>query len=703
MSSGAYSPPDERPLRLQMLYEWTMDNPRGTTAGQPIRPLTVAQALAACETIGRDLNVIVETLPVDSRAAGMPIAVKDVIDIAGSLTTMGSHVRPEKPATTSAAVIDLCERLGMVPVAKTTCQEHSYGIMGEESTHGRGVNPIWPGYTTGGSSYGSALAVAAGIVPAALGTDTAGSVRVPAACAGIVGFKPTLGRLPTAGVAPLSDSFDTIGLFTRTPAELAALWPRFAAVCPGPVPGQATVPAAEVGDQRLQGLASDEGRRVLRIGVFVADDLGAGAHPGDGIAHDRTWFEARVRPWLEQRCAAAAAEGWQIEIVDLTGVFDLPAMAQSYSTVRARESWLIHRPAWEAGRRDYQPQVRANIEHDQTVSAADYERAKADCAELRAAAAEVFARVDVILTPTMGCQPVPWEAADQGVRWAFRAYTQLFNVLGWPAVSVPIDALPRLLPGADGQVRAQFPASVQIAAAPWQDSALVDIVARIVAAGADEARGDGASGDHASAAGTRGDEANGDGANGGEGAAGAGAGQGPVEQVVLVSDDGAALGAADKATVHTADTPLHQAFSCFVFDTAGRVLLTRRALSKKTWPGVWTNALCGHPGPGEPLAAAVHRRAAEELGCRLGDLTTVLPAYRYRATDASGVVENEICPVFTAVLTGDLDPAADEVAEYDWVEPEQLDAAVAGVPFMFSPWMQEEWQLLRAATGAQQG
>ncbi|MBD8020743.1 isopentenyl-diphosphate Delta-isomerase [Brevibacterium sp. Re57] len=269
-------------------------------------------------------------------------------------------------------------------------------------------------------------------------------------------------------------------------------------------------------------------------------------------------------------------------------------------------------------------------------------------------------------------------------------------------MSVPIDALPRLLPGADGQVTAQFPASVQIAAAPWRDSALVDIVARIVAAGADEARGDGANGDHPSAAGTRGDEANGDGANGGEGAAGAEAGQGPVEQVVLVSDDGAALGAADKATVHTADTPLHQAFSCFVFDTAGRVLLTRRALSKKTWPGVWTNALCGHPGPGEPLAAAVHRRAAEELGCRLGDLTTVLPAYRYRATDASGMVENEICPVFTAVLTGDLDPAADEVAEYDWVEPEDLDAAVAGVPFMFSPWMQEEWQLLRAATGPQQ-
>ncbi|GEM_PF-99421 len=670
-----------------MLYEWTMDNPRGTTAGQPIRALTVAQALAACETIGRDLNAIVETLPVDPRAAGMPIAVKDVIDIAGSLTTMGSYVRPEEPATASAAVIELCERLGMVPVAKTTCQEHSYGIMGEESTHGRGVNPIWPGYTTGGSSYGSALAVAAGIVPAALGTDTAGSVRVPAACAGIVGFKPTLGRLPTAGVAPLSDSFDTVGLFTRTPAELAALWPRFAAACPGPVPGQATVPAPEVGDQRLADLASGEGRRVLRIGVFAADDLGAGAHPGGGLAHDRAWFEARVRPWLQQRCAAAAATGWQIEIVDLTGAFDLPATAQSYSTMRARESWLIHRPAWEAGHRDYQPQVRANIEHDQTVSAADYERAVAGCAELRAAAAEVFARVDVILTPTMGCQPVPWEAADQGVRWAFRAYSQLFNVLGWPAVSMPIDALPRLLPGADGQVTAQFPASVQIAASPWQDSALVDIVAQIITAGADEARGDGASGG---------------GLDGGQGAADAGTGQNPVEQVVLVSDDGAALGTADKATVHTAETPLHQAFSCFVFDTAGRVLLTRRALSKKTWPGVWTNALCGHPGPGEPLAAAVHRRAAEELGCRLRDLTTVLPAYRYRATDASGVVENEICPVFTAVLTGDLDPAADEVAEHDWVEPEHLDAAVAGMPFMFSPWMQEEWQLLRAATGAQQ-
>lgn len=674
-----------------MGYEWTMENTPAARPGQPVRATTVPEALAASQQLGTAFNAIVETLPVDPEAAGMPIAVKDVIDIAGSLTTMGSHVRPAEPATASAAVIELCAQLGLVPVAKTTCQEHSYGIMGEESVHGRGINPIWPGFTTGGSSYGSAIAVATGVVPAAIGTDTAGSVRVPAACAAVTGFKPTLGRIPTAGVAPLSDSFDTVGFFTRTLAEMAPLWQRFAQACPGPVPGQATVPAipqartlpargaaagaaaaahpaagAEAAAQpEAGGDAAAEGDRCVRIGVFAVDELtGHGGGTG-GRACDRGWFAQRVQPWLDARIAAAERAGWQVELVDLADAFDLSEIAAVYSTVRARESWLIHRPAWEAGHRDFQPQVRANLEHDQSVTEEAYRQALAECARIRETAAEVFARVDVILTPTMGCEPVRWKDTDQNVRWAFRAYTQLFNILGWPAISVPVDALPRLLTGPDGRQRAEFPASVQLAAAPWQDTELVDFAAWFAGEAMPEA-----------------DPADEDPA---------------VEQVVLLSDDGQAIGVADKAEVHTAATPLHQAFSCFISDADGRVLLTRRALGKKTWPGVWTNALCGHPAPGEPIAAAVHRRAAEELGCRLEDLDTVLPAFRYQATDASGVVENEICPVFTARLAGDLAPLPEEVAEHAWVEPTALDAAVVAVPFMFSPWMREEWQLLRAA------
>jgi isopentenyl-diphosphate delta-isomerase len=162
------------------------------------------------------------------------------------------------------------------------------------------------------------------------------------------------------------------------------------------------------------------------------------------------------------------------------------------------------------------------------------------------------------------------------------------------------------------------------------------------------------------------------------------------EQVVLVTEDGTPCGVADKATVHDAKTPLHLAFSCHVVGPDGRVLVTRRALSKLTWPGVWTNAFCGHPAPGEPIEDAIRRRAVRELGIELGDIASALPGFRYRAVDASGVVENEICPVFRATYVGDPSPAPDEVAEWAWIEPQRLRSAVAAAPFAFSPWLVEQ-------------
>ncbi|WP_423920401.1 isopentenyl-diphosphate Delta-isomerase [Frigoribacterium sp. 2-23] len=163
------------------------------------------------------------------------------------------------------------------------------------------------------------------------------------------------------------------------------------------------------------------------------------------------------------------------------------------------------------------------------------------------------------------------------------------------------------------------------------------------------------------------------------------------EVVVLLDDDGTPIGTTPKATVHTTATPLHLAFSCHVIRPDGRTLVTRRALTKKTWPGVWTNSFCGHPSPGETPAAAVERRAFQELGIAVSDVTSVLPDFRYLATDASGVVENEICPVFTATVSGDPDPSPDEVAEWAWVDPGELRRAVAAAPFAFSPWL--GWQL----------
>lgn len=172
-----------------------------------------------------------------------------------------------------------------------------------------------------------------------------------------------------------------------------------------------------------------------------------------------------------------------------------------------------------------------------------------------------------------------------------------------------------------------------------------------------------------------------------------------AELVVLVDESGAAIGTANKATVHTHETPLHRAFSCHVFSTDGRVLLTRRALGKLTWPGVWTNSFCGHPAPGEDLDAAIHRRAERELGLSLGPLEPVLPRFRYRAVDASGIVENELCPVFRTTVDIDPRPATDEVAEWAWIRPDDLREAVAAAPFAFSPWLAlqlAEWPELDA-------
>lgn len=159
------------------------------------------------------------------------------------------------------------------------------------------------------------------------------------------------------------------------------------------------------------------------------------------------------------------------------------------------------------------------------------------------------------------------------------------------------------------------------------------------------------------------------------------------ELVVLLSEGGKPIGTADKETVHSENTPLHAAFSCHVFDARGRVLVTRRALTKRTFPGVWTNAFCGHPAPGEDVEAAIRRRGLRELALPIGDLEVVLPDFRYRAVDSSGIVENEICPVYRTVARDDPMPRPDEVDDWAWVIPGDLRRATQLTPFAFSTWL----------------
>ena len=162
-----------------------------------------------------------------------------------------------------------------------------------------------------------------------------------------------------------------------------------------------------------------------------------------------------------------------------------------------------------------------------------------------------------------------------------------------------------------------------------------------------------------------------------------------MESVVLLDEAGCASGTAEKAEVHHDRTPLHLAFSCYLFDDADRFLLTRRAESKRTFPGVWTNTCCGHPLPGEPMAGSVRRRLRDELGTTPERLELVLPQFRYQATMANGVMENELCPVY-ATYAGPapvaLLPDPGEVAETRWVNWKDFCEAVRDGRQQVSPW-----------------
>lgn len=168
------------------------------------------------------------------------------------------------------------------------------------------------------------------------------------------------------------------------------------------------------------------------------------------------------------------------------------------------------------------------------------------------------------------------------------------------------------------------------------------------------------------------------------------------ELIVLVDDRGQPIGTAPKLASHHDHTPLHLAFSCYVFDDQGRFLLTRRALSKKVWPGVWTNSVCGHPAPGEDMMDTIKRRLKDELGMAAADFKVVLPDYRYTTPPYDGIIENEICPVYVARAVGRPDPNPEEVDAYKWVEWHEFVAeAEADKSDVYSWWCKDQLKQLK--------
>lgn len=164
---------------------------------------------------------------------------------------------------------------------------------------------------------------------------------------------------------------------------------------------------------------------------------------------------------------------------------------------------------------------------------------------------------------------------------------------------------------------------------------------------------------------------------------------------MLLDPRGRAVGTAPKAGVHHANTPLHLAFSLYVFNDRGELLVTRRALDKATFPGLWTNSVCGHPGPGEAIDAAARRRAEQELGLRLGALRLLLPEFAYRA-EMHGVVEHERCPVLAAWVDSGTVPSAawGEVEQTRWVPWTAFVDEVRSGSLALSPWAAQQVEAL---------
>ena len=171
--------------------------------------------------------------PEQPPAGGIPLAVKDLFDTAGLTTTYGSILFGDHVPTRTAEAVDRLERAGYTNIGKTNLHEFAYGVTSQNEHFGTVPNPIAPGRTAGGSSGGSAAALAAGLADAALGTDSGGSIRIPAACCGVVGFKPTYGLVPLDGCFPLAPTFDHAGPMARSVRECAAM---MATLVPGFVP-----------------------------------------------------------------------------------------------------------------------------------------------------------------------------------------------------------------------------------------------------------------------------------------------------------------------------------------------------------------------------------------------------------------------------------------------------------------------------------
>ena len=360
---------------------------------------------------------------------GVPVGVKDVIDVAGTRTTAASKVLADNVASADAIVVERLRRAGAIVVGKLNTHEFAWGATTTSAAFGPARNPWDPERICGGSSGGSGAAVAAGLVPGALGTDTAGSVRIPAAFCGVTGIRPTTGRVPNRGVIPVSWTYDTVGPLARTAEDCALLLDVIA----GPHADDAST-ATVTGEPCLPGI--DRGVAGLRIGVVE--------HLFESVPLD-----PRVGAAVEAALGALEKLGAVVERVDAAFLRRAEVIQQLVMLPEAAEAhlpWLRTRLA------DYGPDVRARLLAGLLLPASAPITGQRARRELAREARPLFERFDLLAAPEMpivapriGEDPVEVAGQTLPYRLSLIPYNSPWSCLGVPTASVPcgfVDGLP---------------------------------------------------------------------------------------------------------------------------------------------------------------------------------------------------------------------------------------------------------------------
>jgi aspartyl-tRNA(Asn)/glutamyl-tRNA(Gln) amidotransferase subunit A len=372
---------------------------------------------------------------------GMPVSVKDLIDTAGVRTTAASKLHETRVPNQDAEVVRRLRSAGAVILGKNNLHEFAYGGSSLISHFGEVRNPWDGGRITGGSSGGSAAAVVAGMGYASIGTDTAGSIREPAALCGCVGLKPTYGRVPSRGVIPLSASLDHVGPLARSVADVAIVLQVIAGFDAADI-ATAEVPVADY----VAGMKESAAR--LRVGVpreYFFDDLDP--EVGSEMGH--------------------ALDGIRTIVAQIKDVrLDVP----TDRTLQKAESYANHAESVTKSPELYDPETVRRIRSGENVSAAEYIQQLRDLERVRRSIRSIFADIDLLVTPTTP-MPAPsiseLKANPEALRPAelrLLRNTRPFNVWGLPAISVPC-----------GFTQSGLPIGLQIAGPPWREDLVLQL------------------------------------------------------------------------------------------------------------------------------------------------------------------------------------------------------------------------------------